>query len=135
MNKNQAEEHESHLLRVMSEIKKLIVEIREKPDDFGDLDNRLYWAIKGIDPHQAICTKHDRKLHKNDFGEFLCGDCIYDIIEQAQKGVSVYDENLWFDPQDKPTIKIRSIKYGNGMFHNCLLWLILKGGKNYGKKE
>jgi hypothetical protein len=124
MNRKQLEEHELHLLKVMSEIEKLIIELREKPDDFGDLDNRLYWAIKGIDPHHAICTKHHRKLHQNDYGEFLCGDCIYDIIEQARKGVSVYDEDLWFNPQEKPTIKIKGITYGSGIFHKCLFTLV-----------
>jgi hypothetical protein len=113
-----------HLKLVEQEIRKLQVELQEKPDSFGDFENRMYFAMKGIDPHHAICTKHHRKLHQNDYGEFLCGDCIYDIIEQARKGVSVYDEDLWFNPQEKPTIKIKGITYGSGIFHKCLFTLV-----------
>lgn len=97
--------------RVSGEIEKVKRELIEKADDFGDFENRLYWAIKGIDPHKAICSKHNRKLHKNDYGEFICGDCAEDIVEKARAGVSIYDENIWVDP-DEPTTKIKGIQYG-----------------------
>ncbi len=101
-----------HLERVSGEIEKMKKDIRENPDDFGDSENRLYWAIKGIDPRKAICSKHNLKLHKNDHGEFICGDCAEDIVEKARAGVSIYDENAWFDPDDEPTTKIKGIRYG-----------------------
>ena len=83
------------------------------PDEITDhFENRLYWAVKGINPRKAICHKHNRKLHKNDHGEFICEECAYDIVEEARVGVSIYDEDLWFDPDDKPTMKIDGIHYG-----------------------
>jgi hypothetical protein len=124
MGKDRMEEISDHLSKVKGEIERLMVELREKPGDFGDVDNRLYWAVKGIDPRQAICIKHNRKLHRNDFGEFLCGDCIYEIIEQAMKGLVVYDEGLWLDPKDKPRLNIRGIKYADGPFYTCLFHLL-----------
>jgi len=101
-----------HLERVSGEIEKMKKELGENPDGFGDFENRLYWAIKGIDPRKAICSKHNRKLHKNDYGEFICGGCAEDIVEKARAGVSIYDENIWFDPDDEPTTKIKGIRYG-----------------------
>ena len=112
MNEDWSERLISHLERVSGEIEKVKRELIEKPGDFGDFENRLFWAIKGIDPRKAICSKHNRKLHKNDYGEFICGDCAEDIVEKAREGVSIYDENIWFDPDDEPTTKIKGIYYG-----------------------
>jgi hypothetical protein len=98
-----------HLRRVKWECLKLLHEIDEKPDNFGLFENRLYWAIKGIDPHQAICTKHHRKLHQNDYGEFLCSDCVYDMMNN----INMYDEGLWFDSKDEPPFKLKGISYGD----------------------
>jgi len=97
-----------HLKRVLLEVQKLLQELDEKPDDFGFFENRLYWAIKGIDPHHAICTKHHRKLHQNDYGEFLCSDCVYDMMDNT----NMYDEGLWFDPEHEPIFKVNGISYG-----------------------
>ncbi len=112
MNKNTKEEIKDHLKRISDEIEKMNEDLRENLDDFGDFENRLYWAIKGIDPRKAICSRHNRKLHKNDYGEFMCKECAYDIVEKAGVGVSIYDENIWFDPDDEPTTKIKGIQYG-----------------------
>jgi len=112
MDKNRKEKIQNHLKRVRNEIEKLIVQLNEDPDDFGDLENRLYWAILGVNPHKAICTKHNRKLHQNEHGEFICGDCADNIVDKAYIGINVYDENLWFDPDDEPIIKISGITYG-----------------------
>ena len=97
-----------HLKNVMLEVQKLLQELDEKPDNFGFFENRLYWAIKGIDPNQAICSKHHRKLHQNDYGEFLCSDCVYDWMDNTNK----YDEGLWFDPKHEPVFKVNGISYG-----------------------
>jgi hypothetical protein len=97
-----------HLKNVKLEVQKLLQELDEKPDNFGFFENRLYWAIKGIDPHQAICTKHHRKLHQNNYGEFLCSDCVYDMMDNT----NMYDEGLWFDPKHEPIIKVKGISYG-----------------------
>ena len=107
------EEKQNHLERISKEIEKMKREHIEKPDDFGNFENRLYWAIKGIDPRKAICSKHNQKLHKNDYGEFICSYCVDDIIEKARASVSIYDENIWFDPDDEPTMKIKGIHYGD----------------------
>ncbi len=101
------EETRDHLIRILREIRKLMNEVMEEPGDFGDFENRLYWAIKGIDVHKAICRKHNRKLTKNEYGEFICSACIDDIIEKSS-----YDEDLWFDLDNEPSVKIRGIKYG-----------------------
>ncbi len=112
MNENMKEEIQDHLERILEEIEKMKRDLIEKPDDFGNFENRLYWSVKGIDPRKAICSKHNRKLHKNDHGEFICGDCAEDIVEKARAGVSIYDENMWFDPDNEPTTKIKGIQYG-----------------------
>jgi hypothetical protein len=112
MDKKRKGRIQDHLKRVSKEVKKLLKEIRTQPDEFGNVENRLYWALKGIDPETAICTKHNRKLHQNDHGEFICGDCADNIVDKAYIGINVYDENLWFDPDDEPVIKISGITYG-----------------------
>ena len=113
MNEDWSERFLSHLERVSGEIEKMKEDIRKNPDGFGDFENCLYWAIKGIDPRKAICSKHNLKLHKNDYGEFICGDCIEYIIEKSRAGVSIYDENTWFTPGDEPIMKIKGIHYGD----------------------
>jgi hypothetical protein len=99
----------NHLNLVSKEITKLIKEYKRSPDEFGDLEHRLYWAIRGVDPHKAVCSKHNRKITKNDHGEFICGDC---IEEGIHNDFDTYDENIWFDPDDEPATKIHGIKYG-----------------------
>ena len=91
-----------HLKRVKKEIIKLELELREKPAHFGSMDERLRWAMRGVDPHKAICVKHNRKLHLNVHWEIVCGDCIDDFISHETK----IDENNWYDPEDKPLIRV-----------------------------
>ena len=101
--RKEASEILTHLKRVRNEIEKLLVEIQEKPDEFGYLESRLYWAIRGVDPHKSICTKHNKKIIKNYWGEHVCPDCVDDIVAgDADEHV----DDLWFDPEDKPNIKI-----------------------------
>lgn len=103
-----------HLECVNKEIGKLIIEIKKDPYNFGDFENRLYLAMKGIDPYRAVCTKHNQKLFRNDYGEFLCRACLYetDLKEEKRGLVYAYDRNLWFDPENKPWIQIKGINYG-----------------------
>jgi hypothetical protein len=77
---------------------------------YRGLENRLYWVIRGVNPHNAVCSKHKQKITKNDYGEFICGDCIEEFIHDE---IAAFDENLYFDPRDEPLIKIRDIRYGN----------------------
>ena len=113
MEKEIKKKYLKHLEKVIKEINHIKIDLEKKPDSLGDFENRLYWAIKGIDPCKAICSKHNRKLHKNEYGEFICGDCIDDIVEKARLGESIYDEGLWFDPKDKPEINVQGISYGS----------------------
>lgn len=96
-----------HLIRVSEEIEKLLNEIQEQPDEFGLLENRLFWAIRGADPYKSICIKHNNKIKKNQWGEYVCLDCINEIM--TEKPVEHVDD-LWFDPDDKPIVKI-DLKY------------------------
>jgi len=91
---------QDHLERVQKHIDKLVNEHRENPKEFGLLENRLYFAVHGVDPRKAICSKHNKKLYKNYYGEFFCVDC------------EEYDDNLLFDPNDEPPLKITGIRYG-----------------------
>ena len=113
MNEDWSKRFLDHLERVSGEIEKMKEDIRKNPDEFGNFENCLYWSVKGIDPRRAICSKHNRKLHKNDYGEFICGDCAEDVVEKAREGISIYDEDIWFDPDDKPIMKIKGIHYGD----------------------
>jgi len=70
----------------------------------------LYFAIRGVDPRKAICAKHHRKLCKNDYGEFICVDCIEEFTANE---IKEFDENLYFDPDNKPAMMIQGIKYGS----------------------
>lgn len=110
MDKNRQEEIGIHLNRVSKEISRLKKEFKSSPDDFGGFEHRLYWAIRGVDPHKAVCKKHNRKITKNDYGEFICGDCIEEGIHDD---FDTYDENMWFDLDNEPYLKIYGIQYGN----------------------
>ena len=96
-----------HLKRVEIEINNLINEIDEKPDDFGHLESRLFWAMRGVDPHSSVCSKHKKKMTKNSWGEYVCLDCVDEMIRDvADNNV----DDLWFDPDNEPCIKI-DLKY------------------------
>lgn len=110
MDKNRQEEIGIHLNRVSKEISRLKKEFKENPDDFRGLENRLYWAVRGVDPQKALCKKHNRKITRNDYGEYVCGDCIEEFIHDE---IAEFDENLYFDSNDEPLTKIRGIQYGN----------------------
>jgi hypothetical protein len=110
MDKGRREEIRNHLDRVSRAILKLKKEFKEKPENVGDIEHRLYWAIRGADPYKAVCNKHNRKITKNDRGKFICGDC---IEEDITNDLDTYDENLWYNPNDEPTMKIRGIQYGD----------------------
>jgi len=97
----------SHLKQVLNEIQKLIIEIQEKPQEFGLIESRLFWAIRGADPHKAICTKHNQKIIKNYWGEYVCPDCIDEHICDNSKEIN---DNLWFDPDNEPSVQI-DLKY------------------------
>ena len=97
-----------HLEKVSIEIEKMKREIERNPEEFGNFEDRLYWAIRGVDPEKAMCSKHRQKITKNEFGEFICGDCIEEWIRE----LDTCDENKWFVPDDEPTTKIHGIKYG-----------------------
>jgi hypothetical protein len=96
-----------HLKRVLNEIEKLIVEIQKKPNEFGYLESRLFWAIRGVDPHTSRCTKHNKKIRMNSFGEYVCLYCVDDIVGGV---ADEHVDDLWFDPKDKPQRKI-GLKY------------------------
>ena len=106
-------EKQNHLERVLKEVKKLVKEHKKDPNKFGHLDSRLYWAIRGMDPHKSICIKHDKKIVKNSYGEYLCTYCFGEFIEDHSKKC---DDNIWYDPNDKPNLKTY-LKYGlHGFF-------------------
>lgn len=102
----------NHLNLVSKEITKMKKEFKRSPDEFGDLEHRLYWAIRGVDPRKATCKRHNRKITKNEHGEFICGDCIEEGIHDD---FDTYDENMWFDPDNEPYLKTYGIHYGNKM--------------------
>jgi hypothetical protein len=110
MSKITQEEIWNHLNLVSKEIIKMKKEFKKSPEDFGKLEHRLYWAIRGVNPHKAICSKHKQKITKNDYGEFICGDCIEEGIHDD---FDTYDENMWFDPDNEPYMRIYGIQYGN----------------------
>jgi len=105
------EEIQNHLERVSKELSKLKREHKQNPDGLGDLENRLYWVIRGVNPRKnVLCHKHNQKIIQDDYGTFICPDC---VEEDRGNDLNTYDENLWFDPADKPLIEIRNIKYGD----------------------
>ena len=99
---------DNHLKRVTNEMDRLNEEFATGID-IGDLENRLFWVIRGVNPHNAICKKHNQKITRIEVGEYICGDCIEDFIYNE---ISEFDENLYFDPNDEPLFKIRGIRYG-----------------------
>lgn len=101
-----------HMRIVQEEIEKLINEYINNPEDIGHFENRLYWAMKGINPNKAVCVKHKKKLQKNVYGEFMCSECVCDILEDLENGKDTYDEGYWYDPKNKPTLEISGIRYG-----------------------
>jgi len=98
----------AHLRRISKEMDKLIQDFKGHSFGIGDIENRLYWIIRGVDPYQAICSKHNKKITRNLHGEYICGDCVEDYLQDKIP----IDETLWFDPDDKPLIKLHGIKYG-----------------------
>jgi hypothetical protein len=102
------EKIKNHLNRVIKEIIKLNEEL-SIGTDIGDFENRLLWAIRGVNPHMAICKKHNQKIGRNEWGEYLCGYCVDELVNNE---ISHVDENLYFDPNDEPLIKIIGIQYG-----------------------
>jgi len=107
MEKDWKEKYLNHLERVEGEIDQIKKDLMENPESLGNFEHRLYWAIRGVNPHKAVCTKHKQKITKNDWGEFICGDCVEDLIEK-----DIYNENLFFAPNDEPSTKINGIQYG-----------------------
>ena len=97
----------AHLNRVKAELNNLTNEIQENPEHFGDLDSRLFWAIRGADPHTSICSKHNTKIVMSAYGEYVCSDCLDEIVRDV---ADEHVDNLWFDPEDEPEIKI-GLKY------------------------
>ena len=108
------EKVQNHLNRVTKEITRLNEEFTKNPGDIGNLEHRLFWAIRGVNPHEAVCKKHNRRITRNEYGEYVCGDCIEEFIHNE---ISEFDENLYFDPDDEPLIKIQGIQYGNKNFN------------------
>jgi len=102
-------EHLDHLKRVVNESKKMVIEYQENPIEFGHFENRLFWAIRGVDPYKSSCSKHNCKITKNEFGEFFCGDCIEEYIHGT---IDKINNNLWFDPNDKSLLR-SELQYGN----------------------
>ena len=109
MDKNEEKEIWEHLDRVSKELRKLKKEYSKNPDDVGKLEHRLFWVIRGVDPHKAVCKKHNRKIEKNSCDEYVCDDC---AEEDRPNDYDTYDENQWYNPKDEPSMKIRLITYG-----------------------
>jgi len=99
-----------HLERVTKQIEQMKEDLRKKPNDFGNFEHRLYWAVRGVDPFKAVCCKHKQRIIKNDWGEFICGDCMEEFIANE---IKEFDENLYFVPDNKPAMMIQGIKYGS----------------------
>jgi len=97
----------NHLKRVSLEIEKLLNEIYENPDEFGHLESRLFWAMRGVDPQSSICSKHNKKIVKNSWGEYVCLDCVDEMIRDVADN---HVDDLWFEPDNEPCIKI-DLKY------------------------
>ncbi len=57
-----------------------------------------------------LCHKHNQKIVQDTYGKFICPDC---VEEDRGNDLDTYDENLWFDPLDKPLMEIHRIKYGD----------------------
>ena len=105
---NSNEQLLDHIARISKELRKLKKDI--KNNDFGKFEHRLYWAMRGADPQKSICTTHNRKITQNDLGEFVCEDC---VDEDKMLDLDTFDENLWFDVDNEPLVKIYKIKYGD----------------------
>jgi len=100
---------EDHLEKVFNEIIKLKEEFKENPISFGSLENRLYWAMRGVDPHKSVCEKHGCKIAQIR-NTYVCPGCIQENRYKLQS-TDVYEENLWCDPDDKATVKLHKIRF------------------------
>jgi SMC interacting uncharacterized protein involved in chromosome segregation len=98
-----------HLKKVSKELDKYLKEIKKDDDAIQGFEQRLHYIIRGVDPKNAKCSIHKTRITKNDFGEFICGDC---IEESIYHDFDQHDENNWFAPDDEPEIKITGIRYG-----------------------
>jgi len=99
---------EKHLQRVLKETRKFLHDVEKKPRITGQIEHRLFWVIRGVDPSKAICRRHGKKITQNNWGELICNDC---MDESVTKNIRV-DENEWYDPDDKPPLRIYGIRYG-----------------------
>ena len=97
-----------HLKKIEKEIKTLEHDIETNPRSSGFFEQRLHFAIRGVNPRKAICVKHNKKLKKNQWGEFVCPDCIDELISNK---VPINDDD-WYEPGNEPQLKLTGIKYG-----------------------
>jgi hypothetical protein len=100
----------NHLKRVSKELDNYLNEIQKDDTAIQGFEHHLLYIIRGVDPKKAKCGIHNTEITKNDYGEFICGDC---IEENIAHNFDRYDENHWFEPYNEPEIKITGIRYGN----------------------
>jgi len=97
-----------HLRRVLKETKTLLKYIEKNPHIIGQIEHRLFWTIRGVNPSKAICNRHGEKIIQNNWGELICPQCMDELVTKK----ILVDENDWYDPADKPPLRIYGIRYG-----------------------
>lgn len=55
---------QEHLRRVLKETEKLLHDIEKKPRITGQIEHRLFWVTRGVDPSKAICRRHGKRSPK-----------------------------------------------------------------------
>jgi len=99
---------DGHLKHILNGIKKLSQELDENPLAIGNLEHRLFWALRGVDPRKSICNKHSQKIKQNCYGEYICYRCVDEFITKQ----ILIDENDWYDPDHLPLARVYGIRYG-----------------------